>query len=148
MSSDPTRGAGKPIPAGIWRLNPGRSKLLAPKTMTLWILKNTERELAWVAVESDEKDDLRVISWRGSYGGPPARCTGIGIEARLTGAAQEGIRTEGEFPGVGTFTEVCTLEEGGKRMICRGEVAAPNGKMTYLEDFDWVGPSPHDPKRF
>jgi hypothetical protein len=29
-------------------------------------------------------------------------------------------------------------------MVCRGEVQTANGAQTYLEDFDWLGPSPHD----
>ena len=31
----------------------------------------------------------------------------------------------------------------GKRMICRGEVKTPAGMQTYIEDFDWLGASPH-----
>jgi len=132
----------RPIPTGIWRLDATRSKLLAAKTMTLWIIKNTDAELAWVAVESDAHNDARVISWRGAYNGPSAKCNGTDIEARLTGAASEGIRTEGTFPGVGTFTEMCTLSDNG-RMICSGQVATPNGMLEYLENFEWICASPH-----
>lgn len=135
-----------PIPAGIWRLNESRSRLLSTKAMTLWILQNDDQELAWVAVETNSERVTQVISWRGRYGGPPAKTAGAAaIEARLTSARHEGIRTEGEFPGMGSFVEVCTLSEGGRRMICKGEITTPTGVQHYLEDFDWVSESPHRP---
>jgi len=135
-----------PIPAGLWRLNQERSRLLSPKSMTLWIIENGEQELLWVAVESHPERGTQVLSWRGRYGGPPAPVVGGGVEARLTCAARDGIRTEGEFAGVGAFVEHCTLEAGGKRMVCRGELNTADGRIqTYLEDFDWHGESPHHP---
>jgi hypothetical protein len=137
-----TNSAG-PIPTGIWRLNLERSKLLSPKAVTLWIIENCEGRLCWVAVESTPERSAHVVSWQGQYGGPPAECVGAGISARLTSSFAGGIRTEGEFPGIGSFVESCTLETSGKRMICRGEVTTPNGKQTYIEDFDWLGESPH-----
>jgi hypothetical protein len=137
-----TRCAG-PIPSGIWRLNLERSKLLSPKAVTLWIVENYEDRLCWVAVETTPERSAHVVSWQGHYGGPPAECVGAGISARLTSSFGEGIRTEGEFPGIGSFVESCTLEAGGKRMICRGEVKTLDGVRTYIEDFDWLGESPH-----
>jgi hypothetical protein len=130
------------IPTGIWRLNLERSKLLSPKAVTLWIVENYEDRLCWVAVETTPERSAHIVSWQGQYGGPPAECVGAGISARLTSSFDEGIRTEGEFPGIGSFVEFCTLEDG-KRMICHGEVKTPNGMQSYLEDFDWVGESPH-----
>jgi hypothetical protein len=132
----------RPIPAGIWRLNLERSKLLSPKAVTLWIVENYEDRLCWVAVETTPERSAHIISWQGHYGGPPAECVGAGISARLTSSFDEGIRTEGEFPGIGSFVESCALEDG-KRMICHGKVKTPNGMLTYIEDFDWIGESPH-----
>jgi len=137
-----TRRAG-PIPTGIWRLNPERSKLLSPKAVTLWIVENHADRLCWVAVETTPERSAHVVSWQGHYGGPPAECVGAGISARLTSSFGEGIRTEGEFPGIGSFVESCTLETDGKRLICRGEVKTADGMRTYIEDFDWLGESPH-----
>jgi hypothetical protein len=111
--------------------------------MTLWIIRNTDEELTWVAVETDSSHVTKVLTWSGRYGGTPQVVVGAGIEARLTCWAQEGIRTEGEFPGIGPFAEMCRLVDGGKRMICSGKVTTPKGVLTYLEDFDWFGESPH-----
>src|SRR5580700_3119665 len=123
------------IPTGLWKLNLERSRLLSPKCLTLWIVENRDDQLCWVAVETTPERGVHVVSWQGRYGGPPAECMGAGISARLTGSAVEGIRTEGEFPGIGSFIETCRLESGGKRMICHGEVNTPQGVQTYLEDF-------------
>jgi hypothetical protein len=136
---------GGPVPTGIWKLNLGRSVMLSPKSMTLWIVHNSENELTWVAVESHRERHSQIMSWSGQYGGPPSVVVGAGIEARLTSAPNEGIRTEGEFPGLGPFVEVCTLAEGGKRLVCTGQVTTPDGVKTYIEDFDWWGQSPHQP---
>lgn len=132
-----------PIPTGVWVLNEARSKTLAPKSMTLWIIRNTDEELTWVAVETDSSSLTKVLTWKGRYGGAAQVVVGAGIEARLTCSAKEGIRTEGEFPGIGRFTEMCGLVDGGKRMVCSGTVTTPTGVQTYLEDFDWFGESPH-----
>lgn len=136
---------GSPIPVGIWQLNLERSRTLSPKSVTLWIIHNSDNELAWVAVESNPDHHSQVISWKGRYGGPPAVVVGAGIEARLTCAPNEGIRTEGEFPGLGHFVETCTLADGGKRLVCTGQVTTPGGVKSYVEDFDWWGQSPHRP---
>jgi hypothetical protein len=141
MSSD-SLGRG-PVPPGFWRLNPERSQLLSPKIMILWIIENGEDGLLWVAVETNPEGVAHVLTWRGRYGGPPAPVVGAGVEARLTCPASEGIRTEGEFAGIGTFVEYCTLESDGKRLVCRGQVNTGDGVRTYLEDFDWQGESPH-----
>src|SRR2546421_413145 len=132
-----------PIPAGIWTLNTARSKLLSPKTMTLWIIHNTADELKWVAVETNAQHQTSINSWQGRYGGDAAVVTGAGIKARLTSTAMEGIRTEGEFPGLGRFVEFCRLSEDGRRMICDGEVTTEKGLQKYREDFDWFSDSPH-----
>jgi len=132
-----------PIPAGVWVLNEARSKTLAPKSMTLWIIRNTDEELTWVAVETDSSRVTRVLTWSGRYGGIPQVVIGAGIEARLTCEAKEGIKTEGAFPGIGPFVEMCRLVDDGKRMLCSGIVTTPTGVRTYLEDFDWFGESPH-----
>jgi hypothetical protein len=143
MATRDTKTADGRIPAGIWKLNLERSKTLSPKSMTLWIVKNSGNELVWVAVETNPDQHTQVVSWNGRYGGAPSVVVGAGIEARLTCTPEEGIRTEGEFPGLGPFVEFCTVADGGKRMICRGEVITPGGSQSYLEDFDWVGHSPH-----
>ena len=132
-----------PIPAGIWVLNEARSKTLAPKSVTLWIIRNTDEELTWVAVETDSFGVTKVLTWSGRYGGTPQTVVGAGIEARLTCEAMEGIRTEGEFPGIGPFVEMCRLVDDGKRMLCHGTVTTPTGVRTYVEDFEWFGESPH-----
>lgn len=141
MSSDSV-GHG-PIPPGVWRLNTERSQLLSPKTMTLWIIENGEDGLLWVVVETNSEGATHVLTWRGRYGGPSAPVVGAGVDARLICPVNEGIKTEGEFTGIGTFVEYCTLESDGKRMVCRGEVKTDDGIRTYLEDFDWQGASPH-----
>jgi len=141
MSADSVQG---PIPTGLWRLNQERSSLLSPKSMTLWIIENSEEELLWVAIETRPEGGSQVLSWRGRYGGPPSPVLGGGVQARLTCSAREGIKTEGEFAGIGAFVEHCTLGPGGTRMVCRGEVKAEDGSVqTYIEDFDWGGESPH-----
>lgn len=132
-----------PIREGLWVLNEARSSTLAPKSMTLWIIRNTDEELTWVAVETDSAGVTKVLTWRGRYGGEAQVVVGAGIKARLTCEAREGIRTEGEFPGIGPFVEMCTLVDGGERMLCKGEVTTAGGVRTYLEDFDWFGASPH-----
>jgi hypothetical protein len=124
-------------------LNEVRSKTLTPKSVTLWIIKNSNEELIWAAVETNSSRVTKVLTWSGRYGGIPQVVTGAGIEARLTCEAKEGIRTEGEFPGIGHFVEMCRLVDGGKRMLCSGKVATPAGVQTYIEDFDWLGESPH-----
>jgi hypothetical protein len=145
MTSRTTIKLGGRVPAGIWQLNLERSKTLSPKSMTLWIVKNSGDELTWVAVETNPAQQTQVLSWNGRYGGPPAVVAGAGIEARLTCTPEEGIRTEGEFPGLGPFVEFCRLTDDGKRMICEGHVTTPNGAQNYLEDFEWFGHSPHQP---
>lgn len=140
--NDP-RSPGGPIPAGIWVLNEARSNTLTPKSVTLWIIRNSNEELTWVAVETDSARHTKVLTWSGRYRGAPQIVVGAGIEARLTCEVIEGIKTEGEFPGLGHFVEMCRLADGGKRMVCTGEVATPEGVKTYLEDFDWFGESPH-----
>jgi len=132
-----------PIPAGIWRLNTARSRLLSPKTLTLWIVQNTADELKWVAVETNAQRQTSINSWQGRYGGEAAVVAGAGIKARLTSKPVEGIRTEGEFPGLGRFVEFCTLSDDGRRMICDGEVSTDHGLQTYREEFDWFSDSPH-----
>jgi hypothetical protein len=131
------------IPAGIWRLNTGRSRLLSPKTLTLWIIHNTAEELKWVAVQTDAGQRTSVHSWQGRYGGEPEVVAGAGIKARLTSTAAAGIRTEGEFPGIGRFVEFCRLSADGRQMICDGEISTADGPLTYREDFDWFSESPH-----
>jgi hypothetical protein len=128
---------------GIWRLNTATSQLLSPKTMTLWIIQNTMDELKWVAVETNAEHQTSVNSWQGRYAGEATVVTGSGIKARLTSTAVEGIRTEGEFPGLGRFVEFCRLSGDGRRMICEGEVSTDHGPQTYREDFDWFCDSPH-----
>jgi hypothetical protein len=123
-----------PIPPGVWVLNEARSKTLTPKSVTLWIIKNSNEELIWAAVETNSSRVTKVLTWSGRYGGIPQV---------VTGEAKEGIRTEGEFPGIGRFVEMCRLVDGGKRMLCSGKVATPAGVQTYIEDFDWLGESPH-----
>jgi hypothetical protein len=132
-----------PIPTGFWVLNEARSKALEPKSLTLWIIRNTDTDLSWVAVETNPDKLTKVITWSGQYQGAPQMVVGAGIEARLTCDAKEGIQTEGEFPGIGSFVETCKLVDGGKRMLCTGKVTTPTGVRTYVEDFDWFGESPH-----
>src|ERR1700722_14929922 len=132
-----------PIPTGIWRLNVEGSKLLSTKAMTLWIVENYQDRLSWVAVETTAERSAHIVSWQGQYRGSPAECVGAGISARLTSSFDEGIRTEGEFPGIGPFVEFCSRGADGKRMICRGLVKSPGRMHTHRGEFDWLGESPH-----
>lgn len=143
MKDQDESSEGGTIPTGIWVLNEARSQTLEPKSLTLWIIKNTETDLSWVAVETNAAEVTKVITWSGQYGGAPQVVVGAGIEARLTSNAKDGIQTEGEFPGIGAFVETCRLVDGGKRMLCNGRVTTPAGIKTYIEDFDWFGKSPH-----
>ena len=140
-----SKPAERPIPTGLWKLNPARSQMLIPKTMTLWIIENTTDMLRWVAVETPAGRDMAILSWQGRYGGEPSEVVGAGIKARLTSAAAEGIRTEGEFPGLGPFVEFCRLSDDRRHMVCDGEVTTPQGIRRYHEEFDWCCDSPHGP---
>lgn len=46
------------------------------------------------------------------------------------------------MPGLGEFVERAKVIDGGKRLLCNGEVKTADGVLVYVEDFDWVSPSP------
>jgi hypothetical protein len=130
------------IPEGIWRLNVGRSRKLNPAEHVLWIVRDDGRELAFVSIEVDAAREVKLSSWKGEYGGGPVEVTGTGMKAQVESSRRGEIVTSGSMPGVGDFVERGEVLEGGRRLLCTGEVSTPDGVLTYVEDFDWISPSP------
>ena len=128
------------IPEGIWRLNVARSRKLNPAEHVLWIVRDDGRELAFVSIEVDAAREVKLSSWKGEYGGDPVEVTGTGMMAQVTSSRRGEIVTSGSMPGVGEFVERGEVLDGGRRLLCRGEVTTADGVLTYVEDFDWVSP--------
>jgi hypothetical protein len=130
------------IPEGIWRMNVARSRKLNPAEHVLWIVRDDGRELAFVSIEVDAAREVKLSSWKGEYGGGPVEVTGTGMMAQVESSRTGEIVTSGSMPGVGDFVERGEVLEEGKRLLCQGEVRTPEGLLTYVEDFDWIMPSP------
>ncbi len=136
-----------PIPVGIWRLNQSRSRLLSAKAMTLWILQNDGEELAWVAVETNPERVTQVISWRGRYGGVPAKTAGAAaIEARPPAPRTKAFVPRANSPAwVPSSRSAHSRKAASAWSAKEAKVTTPAGVQHYLEDFDWVSESPHRP---
>ena len=135
------------IPEGLWLMNPARSQRLIPGTHTLWIVKNDGKTLIFASVETNDAGDLNLTSWQGEYDGPAAEVTGSGMMAKLTAPSPGEMLISGNIPDMGPFTEHCVLSEDGKRLRCTGTIAQPSGTIGYVDDFDWVGPTPGLPAK-
>jgi hypothetical protein len=129
------------IPEGIWRMNAARSRKLHPADHVLWILRDDGRELAFVTIEIDPERNLKLCTWKGEYGGDPVEVTGTGMMAQVKSSRRGEIVTTGSMPDVGDFVERGEVLDGGRRLLCHGEVSTPDGVLTYVEDFDWISPS-------
>lgn len=133
------------VPEGIWVLNQQRSKKLVPGAQTLWIVKDDGKQMAWVGIETDAQQKVKIHSWNGTYDGKPVAVVGTGMSTQLTSPAPGKIYNFGTIPGKGKYAEHCELLEAGKRLYCEGEVTTPKGVQKWIDDFDFVGPSPHVP---
>lgn len=132
------------IPEGIWVLNQARSRKLVPASHTLWIIKDDGRELIWSSAETTSAG-IQMTSYASTYDGPAVVVTGSGFLAHITSEAPGTLLTQGEVPGMGPFSEACRVVDGGRRMLCDGRVETTDGELTWFEEFDWHGPSPHQP---
>ena len=130
------------IREGLWVLNQARSKKLTPGTQTLWIVKDDGDHMIWVSVERDLNNMVRVSSWDGRYDGQPVEVIGTGMIARLTSAGPGRMRSYGDIPKLGKYSEDCVVSSGGKRMRCEGRVEMADGIKTYIDDFDWLSLGP------
>ena len=130
------------IPQGLWVLNTARSRELAPGDQTLWVIKDDGESMVWVGVATDPQHRVRVNSWDGTYGGPPAPVVGSDMVSQITSSAPGTMHNAGEIKGLGKYHEDCVVSQAGKRMICHGEVASAKGVLTWKDDFDWMADSP------
>jgi hypothetical protein len=131
-----------PIPAGIWRLNTTRSRLLSPKTLTLWIIHNSNEELKWVAVQTDARQRTSVHSWEGHYGGEP-EVVAARVSRRVSRVQpQRGFVPRG-VSGNRSVHRVLPAQWEWATNDLRREVSTADGPLTYCEDFDWFSESPH-----
>jgi len=134
---DTTKGV---IPEGVWVLNVARSRKLNPAEHILWIIRDDGLQLAFVSVELDAEGKLAISSWNGLYNGDPVEVSGTGMMAQIRSDRPGEIVTSGTMPGLGDFVERGRVIDGGRRLLCDGEVSTPDGILTYVEDFDWVSP--------
>ena len=129
------------IPEGIWRMNVARSRKLNPAEHVLWIVRDDGRELAFVSIEVDAAREVKMSSWKGEYGGGPVEVAGTGMMAQVTSSRKGEIEISGSMPGLGDFVERGEVLDGGRRLLCTGEVRTADGLLTYVEDFDWIAPN-------
>jgi hypothetical protein len=123
-------------------LNLQRSKPMDPAARTLWIIRDDGKHLTWVLVLTDADGSVRLNTWDGPYNGPPALVGGTPMRAQIRSRAAGTMQIHGEIEGEGAFLEDCVLAEDGRTLVCTGEVTTADGVQTYLEEFDWAGPSP------
>ena len=128
------------IPEGIWVLDEARSRMLAPASVILWIIRDDGERLVWVVVETKAKGDISIKSFDGGYGGEPSVVTGSGFVVSLSSPAPRTVRVEGEIPGMGPFHETDVISEDGRQMCVNGEVQAADGVKSWYEEFNWRGP--------
>lgn len=127
------------VPEGFWVLNQARSHKMNPGEQTLWIVKDDGDHVVWVSVERDAHNMVRISSWDGRYDDQPTEVKGTGMMTHLSSRAPGTLHNWGDIPGLGRYTEDCTILDGGKRMRCEGAVAAADGTKHYVDDFDWRG---------
>ena len=132
------------IPEGLWELNLSQSRKLVPGTsQTLWIVKDDGQHLTFVSVEKDPANEFKVSSWSGLYNGPSATVVGTGMKSSVVSKAPGTLLNFGDIPGVGSYSENCTLRNERRELYCEGEIKTPSGAKTYVEDFDWKSSAPH-----
>ncbi len=129
------------IPEGLWVMDRAKSRPFMAESHSLWFVKDDGKHLIWVSVETDRNGETHVTSWSGEYGGKPVPVQGNDFVGTLTSPAPGTMRNSGELKGKGTYVETCTLIDDSKRLRCNG--STDDGKTTWLEEFVWVGPSPH-----
>ena len=127
---------------GIWVLNQARSQKLNPGSQTLWIVKDDGDHVVWVSVERDLHNMVRISSWDGRYDGQPVEVIGTGMIAHLKSDGPGRLHNWGEIPKLGKYSEDCVVSGDGGRMRCEGKVDLGGEVKTYIDDFDWRGPSP------
>ena len=135
-------GATGVLPEGIWVLDEERSVELMPGAQTLWIIKDDGEELVWVNVARSPSGDLRVTSYSGRYGGDPSPVQGSPMMSSIVSPGPGRIDNFGTIEGMGTYSENCELADGGKRFICHGKVTTSDGEKQWIDNFEWVAPSP------
>lgn len=122
---------------GFWVLNQARSKKLNPATQTLWIVKDDGDRITWVSVQRDPAGKVTISSWDGRYDGKPVEVKGTGMMTHLIADGPGKFRNWGEIPGLGTYSEDCSILDDGKRLSCAGTVTTAAGVKTWIDDFDW-----------
>ncbi len=135
------------IPEGVWVLNVARSRKLNPAEHTLWIVRDDGRRLAFVSVEVDPQGNVTLSTWNGEYNGAPVEVCGTGMIAQVKSSRAGEVVTSGLMPGLGEFVERGEVIDGGRRLLCHGEVETADGVLTYVEDFDWISPGLFAPDR-
>ncbi|MFC3052857.1 hypothetical protein [Kordiimonas pumila] len=130
------------MPEGIWVLNQERSKKFMPGTHTLWVIKDDGQRLVWVSVEADPEGHVRVTSWDGEYGGEPVEVKGSGMMTVVSSPEKGRVLNHGDIPGLGSYSEDCTVMNEGKRMLCTFTLTTSEGVNTYIDDFDWFSAGP------
>ncbi|MET0269791.1 MAG: hypothetical protein ABW173_05105 [Sphingomonas sp.] len=131
------------IPTGFWIMDEARSRKLVPASLTLWVLRDDGDQLSWVSVETNKAGHTSVNMFEGRYGGPPTTVQGNGFVVSLTSPGPRLIEVSGEVPGMGPFVEKSEVSEDGRLMIVNGRVETADGVLTWYEEFNWQGPSPH-----
>jgi len=129
------------IPEGIWILDDGRSQMLKPASVTLWIIRDDGERLVWVVVETDPAGEISIKSFDGRYGGEPAVVHGSGFVVSLSSPAPRTVRVDGEIPDMGPFHEIDSISEDGRQMCVNGEVQTADGVKSWYEEFNWLGPA-------
>jgi hypothetical protein len=130
------------IPEGIWVLDEARSRMLAPASVTLWIIRDDGERLVWVVVETNQAAEISIKSFDGRYGGEPTVVRGSEFIVSLSSPGPRTVRVEGEIPNLGPFSETDVISEDGRQMRVTGEVQTAEGPKSWYEEFNWHGPTP------
>lgn len=130
------------MPEGLWVLNQARSIELTPGKQTLWIVKDDGKNTVWVSVMTDDQGRVRISSFDGAYGGPPAPVTGSPMTSQAVSRAPGTLHNFGRIAGLGPYMEDCAVDPSQKHFTCDGQVTTKTGIRRWHDDFDWAGPSP------
>jgi hypothetical protein len=131
------------VPEGLWVLNLARSRpMVVSASQVMWMLKDNGKQMVWVAAITDAKGMVQVNSWDGPYDGAAVGVIGTTMSSQLTSRTPGTVHNFGIIAGAGSYVEDCEVSEGGKRFVCHGKLTTPQGEQDWLEDYDWVGPSP------